>query len=109
MSVTDIFKKSQETYGKVKSTIERKKKAVEVRLEPYEDKIRYGVYSGAGMVCGMIGNQALAKGFRSKILLNRVKYLGTALGLRFAGKACKEKASKDKTFFEIFSSEVETK
>ena len=75
-------------------TITQIRKDVEEALEPYRPKIRYYTHMGAAIVCEMSASVAVQKTIRSKIPLNKLKYLGTAVAMHLASNACWDKANR---------------
>lgn len=75
-------------------TITKIRKDIEKAIEPYRPKIKYVAYMGSAMLCEISCSVAVQKGIRSKIPLNKVKYLGTAVAMHLASNACWKEATR---------------
>lgn len=70
------------------------KKDIESIIEPYKPRIRYVSYMGSAILCELSSSIAINKSIRSKIPLNKAKYLGTAIAMHLAANACQKEASR---------------
>jgi len=76
------------------NTIRQIRKDVDKMLEPYKPKIKYFSYMGSSILCEISCSVAVQKGFRSKIPLNKAKYIGTAVAMHLASNACQREANR---------------